>query len=84
MHCGLAAEAREVDDEEGGDVVRPLAERALPVAGLPEAEAARGLVGVARAEGGHGHGGAWWGWGLGLGLGLGLGFRLRLRLRVSA
>ena len=143
MNCGLAAEAREVDDEEGGDVVpvrglgrrfsalggplegwrvaskrlgplprirrgvqgrgcgregsgalplpraaavstglrvRPPAERALPVAGLPEAEAARGLVGVARAEGRHRHGRAWSGSGSGLGLGLGFGFGLGLGL----
>ena len=54
--CRLAAEAREVDDEERGDMVRPLAERALPEAGLPEAEAARRLVGVGCAEGCHRHG----------------------------
>ena len=33
--------------------VRPLAERTFPVAGLPEAEAARRLVGVIAAEGRH-------------------------------
>eukprot|EP00964_Phaeocystis_antarctica_P101366 scaffold66855_cov47-Phaeocystis_antarctica.AAC.2 len=41
----LAAEADEVDDEERRDMVGPLAEGALPEACLPEAEAARRLVG---------------------------------------
>ena len=51
----VAAEVREVDDEECRDMVRPAAERARPEALLPEAEAGRGVVGRVAAEGRHRH-----------------------------
>mmetsp|Transcript_35991 Transcript_35991/g.94695 ORF Transcript_35991/g.94695 Transcript_35991/m.94695 type:complete len:312 (+) Transcript_35991:272-1207(+) len=48
----------QVDDEEGGDVVRVPAQVVLPVALREEAEAGRVAVGVLVAERGHGHRGA--------------------------
>ena len=55
MHCGLAAEAREVDDEEGGDVVpvRGLGRRFSALRGPLEGwwVASKGLAALHRKKG---------------------------------